>query len=151
MKANHTFLPFLATVFLVVVAFTRPTYAATIFEYLNILGLKPAVLQKINDFKLDALSASVNPLYDFKEELYKAGKVAPEDLRLSETCFRGAPEQNKEALRDLAKETTLGTDLETTVGVQSTACIPHKVTKRFSPLDLNKWYYTSIMDPAGIR
>ncbi len=84
---------------------------------------------------------------------YEGAKVLPEDKQMKDACFKTAPTQDKTVNRksnaDLQKESTLATDINTVIGSVADKCINYKSTAKFSPLDLNKWYLTSIVDPKN--
>jgi hypothetical protein len=76
-----------------------------------------------------------------------------EDSKMKDACFRSMSMQDKTVNRgsndDLKNESTLGTDINTIIGSVSDKCMPMRSTAKFSPLDLNKWYLTSIIDPTN--
>jgi hypothetical protein len=82
---------------------------------------------------------------------YQSAPVLQEDTTMRDACFSRAPEQDKTVSRrsnaDLPDESTLATDIDTVIGSVSDKCIPYKTTPKFSPLELNRWYLTSILDP----
>ncbi len=141
------FIPF----FCLIVLFVRPVHAAFPFTYLDAANLPP----KVAAYQLEVQEMSRNPLYDFSDTQYATAQAMDEDATLKDACFHGAGEQNTDAGHDLYKESTLNKieDPNVVTGVQSLTgtCMPHKITKRFSPLDLNKWFLVSVMSLEGVR
>ncbi len=109
----------------------------------NSSDLHPVIAQ----YNLEKLLMTNSPYYNFDEGLYASGRVAPPDNRMLENCFKGAAQQNLGAGNDLRNQSTLSSQLNTIVGVQTADCMPHKTTRNFSPLQLNPYYLTCVLDP----
>ena len=146
MKNARWIAPSFIAAFCASVFFIQPSYAAFPFTYLNPAQLPP----KVAEYQLEVEKMSRYPLYDFSGAQYAGAQAMDEDTTLKDACFHGASEQNPGAA-DIHEE--VDKDPEHIVGVQPKygTCMPHKVTKRFSPLDLNKWFLVSVMSLEGVR
>lgn len=85
----------------------------------------------------------------FPIDEYKSAPVLPEDSQLRDACFGKAPQQNKQVIPksngDLPQQSTLSEDINAVIGSVADGCGSYKATQRFSVLDLNKWYLTSML------
>jgi hypothetical protein len=145
MKENSVFILLLTVFFLSTVTLQRHSHAQT-FQFLNPANLPP----NIAAYELEKRLMATNPYYNFDEALYGNAPVFAEDTRLKDACFKGAAQQNL-AAPNLQDKSTLTTDINVVAGAQPTNCMPTKITERFSPLQLNPWYLTSILNETGIR
>jgi hypothetical protein len=105
----------------------------------------------IENYQNEVTRMVINPFYNFQENLYRQAIYGLPDTRTKDECFKGGDAQDTAAENNLRQQSTIATDLAVVVGVQSEECIPHKVTRRFSPLELNPWYLTSVMRQGGAR
>jgi hypothetical protein len=141
MKANILFYK----VLIIAMLFCGLIISDAAFAVLSDADLPP----QVRDLRREIRGSLVNQR-SFDTAPYSSAPVLPEDRTMRDACFGRASEQDKTVSRtsnlDLARETTLATDANTITGSVSDKCIPHKTTARFSPLELNRWYLTSMLD-----
>ncbi|MFM7852802.1 MAG: hypothetical protein ACKO96_13020, partial [Flammeovirgaceae bacterium] len=109
---------------------------------------------QIKDLRKDIRRELMARARKFDVGPYQSAPFSPvKDSQMKDACFKSMSMQDKTVNRDsngdLKKESTLGTDINTIIGSVSDKCMPMRSTPKFSPLDLNKWYLTSIIDPTN--
>ncbi|TAE34273.1 MAG: hypothetical protein EAY65_03275 [Alphaproteobacteria bacterium] len=133
--------------FLFVMGITESSHA--LFQFTSMVNVPPAARAYLKEIK--RMTMDIN--YSIAKGPYQSAKTPGEDRELDDACFKGSAEQNPEAAKEdnLREESTIATEIEVIAGSQPTECMKSRETRKFSPLDLNPWYLTGVIDKEKER
>ncbi len=155
-------------IFFFLIAFANPQPGYAIFNLFGLTGGDVDLPEEYEDYQdekacMTGLGGAFNSCgFNFKFSLdpYEDAENPVEpDYRMRDACFKMSEVSNSaETLRQSATlegpfkrgNSNSGIDLSdisVVKGAQPIDCMPHKTTDAFSPLDLNKWYLVSLMNP----
>ena len=155
-------------IFILLAAFITPQPGYAVFNLFGLSGGDADVPQEYEDYQnerscMAGLSGGFNNCglnFNFSLNPYEnADDPVEPDYRMRDACFKmNEVVANSNELREMVQlegpfklaNSQSGIDLSDisiVKGSQPIDCMPHKTTDAFSPLDLNKWYLVSLMNP----